>query len=911
MAYRLGVDLGTTSTAAAVSVDGAPPQMIMLSPDRAQLPSTLYVTEDGAVLVGAEAAAQAAAHPARAIVDPLQRLAEDRPGFDDGSQHVGADEAVAAILQTVVEAAAALHGGPPESTALSHPVGWEDYQLSCLARAAEQAGLVSCSLVPDVQAGARHVVARADPGPDARFMIIDLGGGSCTVAVAGRTPTGVEVLGHDSARHPSGADFDEAVFRLVGGSLGDHGRELTKDEPAARARATEVRQACREAKEILSTASEASVTVSMPGFSKTVRIGRAEFESLVRPDLREGLALATRLLQQLSLTPDQLVGVALVGGASRMPVVAELVGRDLDLPVVLSDAPELDIAQGLVAPAPTAAEAAPIPTSAPPVPPAPPPAPSPPPPVPPPPPPAPPPPPPAPPPPPPTPLPLPPAHRAPGPVAAASTTEQPMSPTTATPEHLIFDYFAGAPTEPLPAVPTGSSAALSPRSPQVMASAPATPPQRPVPPGPGGRPPGQRPGPPTQPYGAGGRGGPGGPGYPPQAGGGSGGPLGSRRNLILAIVGGVVGVGAAIGLGFWLFRPETTVVAPPTGQVSAPPATAAPSGASPTPSASLPSTSATSSSTNPSAPGTPTAGSSSSAPAGLPVAAPLPANLVVVPMRTDSDDDDERPFYLVDSSGAAEPVKLPDTNGNLANPMLQKDRTSIIFLEGGKLYAMASDGSGERDLADREPAGCDNVSGASWSQADAGVMVISCRLSKNSYQMFVVDTEGRLIRRLDAGEKRFGDVTVSPDGQTVLFWASASNNGDGGSLYTLPLIGTGDPKKITSGSKGLDGDPSWSPDGSQISFRRLVGGADGNADVYVMNADGSAQREVAATEADDVKPVWSPDGKSMLIISNRTSAFGSAGKTWDLWLTRVSDGEVLSNFDLEADQITTPTWTYR
>ena len=78
-----------------------------------------------------------------------------------------------------------------------------------------------------------------------------------------------------------------------------------------------------------------------------------------------------------------------------------------------------------------------------------------------------------------------------------------------------------------------------------------------------------------------------------------------------------------------------------------------------------------------------------------------------------------------------------------------------------------------------------------------------------------------------------------------------------------------------------------------------------------MNADGSAQRAVAETKAADVKPVWSPDGKNLMIVSNRKSAFGKAGKTWDLWLTRVSDGEVLSNLDLEADELTTPTWTYR
>ncbi len=132
------------------------------------------------------------------------------------------------------------------------------------------------------------------------------------------------------------------------------------------------------------------------------------------------------------------------------------------------------------------------------------------------------------------------------------------------PEHLIFDLVAALRTQPLPAGPPGSALLASPQlaasappppsgpyqpgqRPPVPGQRPGPPGQRPGPPGP----PGPRSGPPIPPYGPGGRG-PGGPGgYPPQS-GGDGGPFGSRRNLILAIVGGVVLVGAAIGIGFWL-----------------------------------------------------------------------------------------------------------------------------------------------------------------------------------------------------------------------------------------------------------------------------------------------------------------------------------------------------------------------
>lgn len=446
----------------------------------------------------------------------------------------------------------------------------------------------------------------------------------------------------------------------------------------------------------------------------------------------------------------------------------------------------------------------------------------------------------------------------------------------------------------------------------IAASMP-TPPQRPggqVPPGQRLGPPGSHPGPPTQPYG-GGRG-PGGPsGYPPQIGGD--GPTGSRRNLILTIIGAVVLVAAAVGIGFWLAEPDDVVTGTPGGQISTAPGSTLP-GSTPGPTygtTSGPSAPSTSSGQSPGGSGSTAAGGGSSAAGALPVGPALGPDFVVVPMRTDADDSDERPLFLVDASGGTDPQQLDGPGGKLANPLLTKDRTSIIFLEDGALHVMGSDGNGERELIDRKPAGCDNVAGASWSQTDPAIMVISCRMGKNNYRMLVVGTDGQLIRRLDAGQKRFDDLTLSPDGQTVLYWASETSSGAGGSLYTLPLIGTGAPKQLTSTDDGLASDPSWSPDGSQIAFRRLVDGDGKNGDIYVMNTNGSGERVVADTEADDVKPVWSPDGKNLLISSNRKSAFGSAGKTWDLWLTRVSDGEVLDPLNLEAEEITTPTWSFR
>jgi Tol biopolymer transport system component len=296
----------------------------------------------------------------------------------------------------------------------------------------------------------------------------------------------------------------------------------------------------------------------------------------------------------------------------------------------------------------------------------------------------------------------------------------------------------------------------------------------------------------------------------------------------------------------------------------------------------------------------------------LPSAAAIPENIVVVPMRRGGGSD--RPLYLVDSDGQVKRVKLQTPAGGNSNPMMQNSRNTIIYLNSGVLRVMGTDGSGDRELFTRDPAGCDHVIHAAWSLADPNVILISCKVTKHRDGFLVVGMDGRLIRRLDAGKNRvIGDFGLSPDGQTVLYWASDTRGLDGGALYTLPMIGTGDPKKLTDSGAGIDSDPAWSPDSTQIAFRRRVpdGTAEGNLDVYVMNANGSGEREVAATPAEDFKPIWSPDNKNLLIISNRKSANGPPGSRYDLWLTRVSDGEVIDPLGLKARSITRPFWTLR
>ncbi len=868
MAYRLGIDLGTTNTVATVAVDGAPVEMVGLGVNTPQMRSMLYLNGDDRMLVGDSAASRGSADPSRLIIDPRRELGADVP-LVVGGREVTAEEATAAVLGFVRDRATAQQGGAPTETVVSYPARWSEYQLECFDRAIAAADLGPVRRCTEAEAAAATYAARNPLADGARIAVYDLGGGSCEVTVLERTPTGVKTVGQaEGAEHPSGADFDEAIFRLVLGGLGDRGRDLKADDPETRARLAEVRRGCTQAKEDLSTESETAVTVSLPGYSTKVRLSRAEFESLVRPAVRESIAMASRVLRGAGVGATDLAAIVLVGGCCRMPIVRDLLQKEFERPPALGTHPEYDVAIGLlltpqpggvmsgvaalpvaaghpadkVPPAPVEAEpvetpapvvgvppivaAAPVvgpatePTSAPE----------------------------------PTAEPVPAAEPAPtfeeaAPVqeeppadstvisaapiiwTPAVESEQPTEPSAPSPEqtmpdHLIFDYFtpaddteteqtmpdqraggyppvpvgAGGPPPTLPpwaqasgSVPTGPASAGSGRAatgrpgvrlrgsresscpgptPAATAGAARSVPTRPVPAGqyppgqypPGQRPPGQQgqpgggrraappgypPGPQTQPYGTRGPGGPG--GYPPGPGGNGSGPFGSRRRLILIIVGIVVLVAAAVGVGVLITRPSGEVANPSPSivvpQASTPatpgtPATPAQTGAPSASPAGTPSGAASPSGTSASSPTT----------QPLPSAGAIPESIVVVPMRRGGGSD--RPLYLVDSEGQINRVKLPTPPGGNSNPMMQNSRNTIIYLNSGVLRVMGTDGSGDRKLFNRDPAGCKHVIHASWSLADPNVMLISCKVSKNKDGFLVVGMDGRLIRRLDAGDQQ-------------------------------------------------------------------------------------------------------------------------------------------------------------
>jgi Tol biopolymer transport system component len=181
------------------------------------------------------------------------------------------------------------------------------------------------------------------------------------------------------------------------------------------------------------------------------------------------------------------------------------------------------------------------------------------------------------------------------------------------------------------------------------------------------------------------------------------------------------------------------------------------------------------------------------------------------------------------------------------------------------IFAMASDGSGQRNLT-RSPEGIEAFA-LDW--APGGATILFQRkpngLGSPPSDIYTMRSDGTGKRNLTARPPALNDVEASwsPDGRKVLFRRSPTGSGD---IYVMNANGSG--KTNLTRSSAYDFAPAWSPDGTKIAFASDRGSLR-NHEIFVMNADGSGQRNLTRSARNDSGPIWSPDGRRIAFTSAR------------------------------------------
>ncbi len=355
MGYALGIDLGTSATAAAVSEAGRT-EVLDLGSQGGTMPSLVLLREDGESLVGEAAERRASADPSRLAREFKRRFGDPTPIVLGGTPF-GADALVARVWASVVERATQRMGSAPERIALTHPASYGPYKMELLQQAARQAGIEKPAFLPEPEAAAIQYAAleRVDDGTV--LAVYDFGGGTFDATVLRKSGDGFEILGEsEGLERLGGADFDDAVVAYVVEALRTSGTALDPADGATRVAMARLREDCRIAKEALSEDTEASIPVMLPGLHTQVRLTRAEFEGMVRPRVAETIVALERAARGAGLGFAGVDRIVLVGGTSRIPLVAEMVAAATGRPIAVDVHPKQVVALGAARVAAAAAE---------------------------------------------------------------------------------------------------------------------------------------------------------------------------------------------------------------------------------------------------------------------------------------------------------------------------------------------------------------------------------------------------------------------------------------------------------------------------------------------------------------------------------------------------------------------------
>ena len=330
-----------------MAVDGREPQLVVLEGGTPVMPSAVFADRGGTLFVGQEAERQAAVDPSRYEPNPKRRIDEGQLLLGDTVLNV-LDVVRAVLVRASGEARRLVGGVRIDLLVLTHPADWGAVRTRILRQAGQGLG-AELSLVPEPVAAAVFHSASAAMPDGAALAVLDLGGGTVDASVVRRRGASFEVLATRGEPNFGGADIDQALLEHVGTLVSGpdprawqalmEGREM-----ADRRRRRVLWQDVRGAKETLSR--HAYTDVPMPPPFPDAHVTRADLERLIGPQLGRAADLVADTVRAAGLAPGDLSTVFLVGGSSRIPLVARLVHERTGVMPITLDQPETIVARG-------------------------------------------------------------------------------------------------------------------------------------------------------------------------------------------------------------------------------------------------------------------------------------------------------------------------------------------------------------------------------------------------------------------------------------------------------------------------------------------------------------------------------------------------------------------------------------
>lgn len=331
MAKIIGIDLGTSNSAAAVVMGGKPvliPAAEGTSIGGKAFPSVVAFTKDGQLIVGEPARRQAITNPDNTIVAAKRKMGGDYvfkiQGKDYKPQQISAF-----ILQKIKKDAEAFLGEKIDKAVITVPAYFDDNQRQATKDAGTIAGLDVVRIINEPTA-ASLAFGLDKAGQDMKILVFDFGGGTLDVTIMEMGGGVFEVLSTSGDTQLGGTDMDKILIDYVVNEFRKTtGIDLTKDSTAM----TRIREASEKAKIELSTVMETDINLPFISYDQSagpknleIKLTRAKFEELIRPIVEKCRGSVDNALRDAKLAPSDISKIVLVGGPTRIPLVKKFVG---------------------------------------------------------------------------------------------------------------------------------------------------------------------------------------------------------------------------------------------------------------------------------------------------------------------------------------------------------------------------------------------------------------------------------------------------------------------------------------------------------------------------------------------------------------------------------------------------------
>ena len=339
MTKIIGIDLGTSNSAAAVVMGGKPtiiPAAEGATVGGKAFPSVVAFSKDGELLVGEPARRQSVTNPDNTIFAAKRKMGSDET-FKILDKQYKPQQISAFILQKIKKDAEAFVGETIDKVVITVPAYFDDNQRQATKDAGTIAGLDVVRIINEPTAAAL-AFGLDKAKQDMKILVFDFGGGTLDVTIMEMGGGVFEVLSTSGDTKLGGTDMDKVLIDyLVDEFKKKEGVDLSSDTTAM----TRIREACEKAKIELSTVMETDINLpfiahdpSAGAKNLELRITRAKLDELIGPIVDRCKPSILKALEDAKLSNSDINKIVMVGGPTRIPLVkkfvSEVVGQETE-----------------------------------------------------------------------------------------------------------------------------------------------------------------------------------------------------------------------------------------------------------------------------------------------------------------------------------------------------------------------------------------------------------------------------------------------------------------------------------------------------------------------------------------------------------------------------------------------------